>query len=517
MNFLKKLMRKIKNGEVKEILGELLWVWRYMLRYKWQMTWYIGSGLIGMVMGLGSSVVSKYIIDIVTGYDSSSIARAGCLYIGMQVMQLVSNLIAGRISAKISIRVEQEIQADVFDRLMKADWLAMSDYHSGDILSRLNGDVNTISSFVLSFMPNLITQVVQFAGALCIILYYDATLALLALLSAPVTMIVSKFVFARMRGHNKKVREASAQLLSFNEETFQNIQFVKSFGLGGLFGQRLRALQGVYRKEQLDYNLFSLKTNAILSSTGMIVRTLCFGWGIFRLWRGFITYGTMTLFLQMASRLSSSFSSLIGIVPGIVSAATSAGRIMAVTELKCENLDEIDQARALSESARHDGLRLCARDFSFSYADGAPVFSHAGMEIRSGEITALVGPSGEGKTTFLRLLLGLINPQSGVLQVSSGPSQMNISASTRLLFSYVPQGNTIFSGTVASNMRLVRPDATDKEIIQALKEACAYDFIEKLEQGINTPVKERGGGFSEGQAQRLAIARAAVPRADHAA
>lgn len=508
MEYLVKIVRGIRNGKMREYTEEILWIFQFSVRYRWQIIWYIAVGILSTGMGLGSSVVSKYMIDTVTGYHSSQLALAASLYVGMKVAQIVANMLTDYISAGISIRVEQEIRANVFERIMQADWQALAEFHSGDILNRVNSDVSTVSSSVLSLVPDAITRSIQFVGALGIILYYDPPLAVLSLLSAPVTLLVSKTLMRNMRRFNKKLRESSSRMMSFHEESFQNIQFIKSFGLTRQYGEKLKDVQKDYRDCTMEYKRFSIKTTAMMSFVGMAVSTLCFGWGIYRLWTGRITYGTMTLFLQMSSTLAASFSQLVNLVPSAISAATCAGRIMELTELPKENSEEEQQARRLTEAARTEGILLEADHIDFSYDYSQLILRQACLQVKSGEVIALVGPSGEGKTTMLRILLGLVNVQSGEVHACAGNESMALSASTRCLFSYVPQGNTMFSGTVADNLRMVKPDATDEELCTVLKDACAYEFIEKLPDGIYSKIKERGGGFSEGQSQRLAIARA---------
>ena len=217
----------------------------------------------------------------------------------------------------------------------------------------------------------------------------------------------------------------------------------------------------------------------------------------------------MTLFVQLSGQLSSSFKSIVSLVPSAISATTSAGRIMEFFKIKDESELEDDKAKLIQNNTQGKGLSVVLDDVEFSYNENKTVFQHADVVANPGEIVALVGPSGEGKTTMIRLLLGLINTKSGNASIRdiNGVS-CKISSATRRFFAYVPQGNTIFSGTIAENMRMVKQDATDAEIVEALKAACAYDFVNRLPDGINSKVGERGSGFSEGQAQRLSIARA---------
>lgn len=509
MEFIKKVITKIKDGMLQEMYEETKWMYTYAKKYKFQIVFYICLGIMTTLMGLASSVGSKYLIDAVTGQDKGNIALIAVFIIAMGLFSIGVNAVTTMISAKINIKVNNEIQAEVYDKILVADWISMKEFHSGDLLNRLNGDVNTVASSILSWIPSLITRGVQFLGILAIILYYDPTMAVIALGSAPVMVIVSKTLMKKMRDYNKKMREVSSEVMSFNEESFQNIQSVKAFDLVEFFSNRLRNVQQNYKDVYLDYNKFSVYTSSFMSVVGMFVAYACFGWGVYRLWTGHITFGTMTLFVQLSSQLSSSFKSLVSLVPSAISATTSAGRIMEFFKIKNETKLDDEKVRLIQNNTQGKGLSVELEDVNFSYNSTKIVFKNANIVANPGEIVALVGPSGEGKTTMVRLLLGLINAKSGsaVIKDINGIS-CKISSATRRFFAYVPQGNTIFSGTIADNMRMVKPDASDDEIIDALKTACAYDFVKKLPQGINSKVGERGGGFSEGQAQRISIARA---------
>lgn len=509
MEFIKKVIRKIKEGMLQEMYEETKWMYTYAKKYKFQIVFYIFLGVLTTVMGLASSVGSKYLIDAVTGQDSGNIALIALFIVAMGLFSIGINAITTMISARINIKVNNEIQAEVFDKILVADWISMKEFHSGDLLNRLNGDVNTVASSILSWIPSLITRSAQFFGILAIILYYDPTMAVIALGSAPVMLIVSKTLMKKMRDYNKRMRQVSSDVMSFNEESFQNIQSIKAFDLVGLFSKRLRDVQQNYKDVFLDYNKFSVYTSSFMSVVGMFVAYACFGWGVYRLWTGHITFGTMTLFVQLSGQLSSSFKSIVSLVPSAISATTSAGRIMEFFKIKDESELEDDKAKLIQNNTQGKGLSVVLDDVEFSYNKNKTVFQHADIVANPGEIVALVGPSGEGKTTMIRLLLGLINTKSGNASIRdiNGVS-CKISSATRRFFAYVPQGNTIFSGTIAENMRMVKQDATDAEIVEALKAACAYDFVNKLPDGINSKVGERGSGFSEGQAQRLSIARA---------
>jgi ABC-type bacteriocin/lantibiotic exporter with double-glycine peptidase domain len=428
----------------------------------------------------------------------------------MVVLQLSSiglRAVSGRIGARVSLRVTNEIQSYVYDRLLQARWEDFSDYRSGDIINRLNGDASTAAGTIIGFFPNLITALCQFLGSLGIILYHDPAMALIALLGAPVSVVFSRLLVKRMRTYNEKMRAASSEVMSFHSDSLQNMQTIKSLGLGSLFSHRFKGVQEDYRAVALDYNKFSVLTSSLMSVMGVIVSISTFGWGAYRLWTNAITFGTLTLFLQLANTLSASFSSLVGLVPTLISSTTAAGRLLTVIDLPQEENDT-------GPLANENNIAVELRDVSFSYRQGGPVVTHATLQAQPGEIIALIGPSGEGKTTLLRILLGLVEPCSGTAElVGDTGTVYPINAGTRNRFAYVPQENSIFTGTIAHNLRIVAPEATEEEMVEALKVACAWEFVQQLPEGLNHPLSTGGRGVSEGQAQRLAIARALLRKA----
>lgn len=510
MGFIKKVIKKIKDGTVKEMYHEAKWIYSYIRNYKMVVVFYIVLGIVGTFMGLAGSIASKYLIDAVTGYDSGRIGIIISVILSMGLGGIAINAILSRISTKINVKVGNEIRADIYDKIINTDWESMSSYRSGDLLNRLSGDTSTVAGSVIGWIPSLITKSVQFVSILAVILYYDPTMAVLALISAPVTLLVSKVLMKRMRKFNKDIRIVSSEMMSFNQETFSNLQSIKAFNLVNVFSNKLRDVQRKYTDVNLDYNKFSIYTSSFMSVVGMVVSYSCFGWGVYRLWTGHITYGTMTLFLQLSSSLSGAFSALIGLVPSAIAATTAAGRIMEIVELPRENMKDEDLVDRIAVTCDDSGLAVEIDNLNFKYADSEKVvLEDANIVANPGEIVALVGPSGEGKTTTMRILLGLLNINEGRSIIKATDNlECDISASTRKLMAYVPQEKTMFSGTIAENMRMVKANASDEEIVEALTAACAYEFVSKLPEGINSKVGERGNGFSEGQNQRLSIARA---------
>lgn len=503
MEFFQRVKRKIDDGFLQEFVGELRWLWQYIRRYRATVAIHILLGVLGILMSLGSSVASKHLIDAVTGYQSGAIGLAASLMVGMQLGNIAMRSISSRVGAVINIRVQNEMQAEVYRRILATDWESVERFRSGDLLNRLNTDAGAVASGVTTLIPSLISSSVQFIGAFGIIAYYDPTMAAIALLGVPVSVLASRVLIRRMRAYNREMKGIYSDLMSFHEDSFQNITSIKAFGISGLFDRKMDGLLHTYRGSYLQYNQFSVKTTALMSLMGLAVSAGCFGWGVYRLWAGAISYGSMTMFLQLASSLGAAFSTLIGLAPTAISISTSAGRVMAVVELPAEDAAPADGF------LREGAFSLDLTGVCFAYRGGDTVLWDVNMAARPGDLIALTGPSGEGKTTLLRILLGLVRPSQGeaALTGESG-RRYPVSAATRGAFGYVPQGNSIFAGTIADNLRLTRPDATDAELETVLRAACAYDFVKELPGGLQYVVGGRGKGLSEGQAQRIAVARA---------
>ena len=500
------LISRWKDGTFQEIIDDWKWIFTYSARYKFAIVFYVFLGIFSTTMGLVSSVASKYLIDIITGYQTSKLAILIIVMVGSSVVSLALDSVLSRITTRLSIYINNDIQADIFDKIVDADWLSLSRYSNGDVLNRFNSDISTVSGNAINWLPSIIIAVYRFVATFLVILHYDWVMALIALGSAPFLLLISRFLIKKQREYSKKVKEMSSQLMSFEVETFYNFDTIKSFGIAPYYSKKLRWWQGKFKDVSLDYNMFSIKSNILMSVIGMAVQFAAFGYCLFRLWTHSITYGTMTLFLQQRSNLSSAFSSLVSIIPSFLNSSVSAHRIRELVELPREvHIPEISELDQYAEK----GFSVQMRDLRFAYVEGTDVITQSEFVAKPGEIVALVGPSGEGKTTMIRLILGLVCPQEGqaVIRACDG-REVTMNAETRHLFAYVPQGNTILSGTIAENMRTVKEDASDEEIIQALKLSCAWDFVQKMPGGINAKVGERGRGLSEGQAQRVAIARA---------
>lgn len=508
-----------KPGEYATLFRSMTKEWKWLLcyisKYRLQIFLYIVIGILSTLMGLGASVASKYLIDSVVTHNNDTIVKSACMAIGFALTQILISSATSRVAIVVGTKVSNEIRSNVYEHIVFSRWEDINRYHSGDLLNRIEGDVSAISSSIVSFIPGIFTRLTQFIGCLAVVLYYDPIMALFAFMSTPFLALTSRISAKMMRKYNKESREMNGKILSFYSESIQNLQTLKAFDITKRYVNQLKDYLFAYRKLRLDHGKFSLVMTMGLSVIGLIVSYSCYGWGVWRLWQGAITYGTMTLFLQISGQLTSSFSALVSLMPTAISIATAAGRIMEITDLPVEGHVDDPEAEKMTDSAHKNGISLVCDKLTYTYPDGdTPVVRDISFFVNPGETIALIGPSGEGKTTILRLILGLVEPDNGKMTMKTCDSEeIKVSESTRRFCSYVPQGNAVFSGCIADNLRIVRPEATDEELVTALKTADAWSFVEKLPEGINTQISEKGTNFSEGQIQRISIARALLREA----
>lgn len=517
---LKHYINQIRKGRLKTLTSQIAWIYQYARQHVWYIVLFTLLGMSGTVVMLFSSLVSKDLVDIITGQNTGEILKTFGMMIAVTLISSVITQTSAYLSNKINIKIDNHIKSQIFDDILITDWESLTRYHSGDLLVRWSGDVSAISSGILNIIPNFVIYMFRFIAALAMVLYYDASFATFVLICIPISIYTSRASLKKMQKNNMSSMAIGTKMSSFNQETFANIQTVKAFDMIPLYSRRLRILQKQYTDIRLKYQRTTIMNTFILTLISMVVTYASYGWGIYKVWNGDITYGTMTMFLTLSGTLNASVDNLISFVPSTITLTNSAKRLMGIVALPKEDHSKTKEVREFFEKHKDSGVGLSIRNVAYSYANGTEVFENASFDAHPHEVIALVGPSGEGKTTMLRLLLSIIRPKAGSAYICAGKdaventsSHMDLTASTRQLFAYVPQGNTMFSGTIADNMRNVKEDATDAEIIEALQMACAWEFVAKLPEGINSQIKEHGGGFSEGQAQRLSIARAILKRA----
>lgn len=505
---------RIKEGRIQEIFSELKWVYGYGRKHVFAILMYTLLGMTGSLAFLWNSLVSRDLVDMITGHRAGDLLKTFLLMIGIQLFNTLLTQVSSLVSTKLSLKVESEIKTDLYERIIKSDWETLSTFRAGDISSRWSGGAAIISAGLLNTVPNFLIGIVRFGMAFWAVAKNDWTFVLFALGSIPITILMSRFSMRMLQKGNLRTMEISAEMSSYSYEAFSNIQNIKAFDLIGGYVKKFKALQEEFVKARMSYQKVTILNAIIMTLVSLLVTYSTYGWGIYKVWIGAITYGSMTMFLALSGTLSSTTQTLINVIPTTLSLVNASKRIREITDLPKEDYSQYDEVAEYFGRHKSEGVGLCIRDASFTYMNGTEVFKDVSIDAHPHEAIAIIGPSGEGKTTMLRLILSIINAKEGRGYIcygnntpEDGAEMMDLTASTRQLFSYVPQGNSMMSGTIASNMRIVKEDATDEEIIEALKLACAWKFVEKLPEGINSEIGEKGAGFSEGQAQRLSIAR----------
>ena len=509
MSDIRRIIRRIKEGRLKQLIAELLWMYAYVRKYWLQIGVYVLLGASGSVLALGTSMVSRDLVDAVTGVNSLEIIGVAATYVGVGVAQIFINAVKSRLSLKVRLKVTNEIRADIYEQVLRTNWESLAKYRSGDLLYRVNGDAGMVANMILTFLPNVVTTLISFGGAFVVVMQNDPWMALIALMGAPISFLTSRYSAKRMRDFQRDNQNVASDRTVFDQETFQNLQFIKAFGMLDRVTEKFHRIQQETVDIALKQNKFQQTMTIATSLVGQAVGYACYGFAAFRLWQGQISYGTMTMFVSMAGSLRGSFSSILNLMPQVIRAGISAERIMEITGLPRDSMENQEEAEEIKRRGKEEGVYVHMDSVDFAYEEEKWIYRDADFRAEPGEIVALIGPSGQGKTTTLNLILGLYHPQKGGITIGNpGGMELPASSATRCMFSYIPQGNTMFSGTIADNMRMVKPDATDEEIRSALEAACAWEFVEKLDHGIDTEVRERGTRFSEGQKQRLSIARA---------
>ncbi len=502
------LRQRARDGTLKEVWRDWKWIFSFTRGHWGAVLLYTLCGIASSVIGLVAAVASKNMIDSIVALDMQILLPYAVVMVVSGAAAVGIRALTARFSARLGVTMLNDVQAKVFGSLMDSKWMEIRKFSTGDLLSRFAGDLNTVANCAVSWLPNVIIQSFTALATLAVVLYYDPMMALIAFASTPALLFASRRLMRKQRAYNLKLRQVSSGMQAFQSETFRNVDTLKSFGVEKHTLGKLTQWQGTYRDTTLAYNDFTIRTNLWLTVMGTAVQYLAMAYCLWRLWRGEILFGTMFLFLQQRSQLSSAFSALISQVPTVLSGSVAAERVRELTELEKE-------PHTPEKPRPNGGCRVELHGVQVAYSDDRRVvLSDVELQADAGSVVALVGPSGEGKSTLMRLILGLVQPDKGELYlVDSEGARFDLGADTRRCITYVPQGNTVLSGTIAENLRLVNPKVTEEEMIAALEDACAWEFVKELPGGLYGTIGEGGKGLSEGQAQRIAIARALVRRA----
>nr|WP_253952405.1 ABC transporter ATP-binding protein [Xylanibacter muris] len=479
----------------------LRWLWRAWRGNRRQALLNAVLGLAGVAVSLATVWAMQHAIDIASGASSGSLYFAVGFMAVLILCDFAIHISGVWIKNILGIKAQNRMQRQMLGRLLRSEWRGRERYHSGDVINRLEFDVNTVVVFLTETVPNTVSVAALFAGAFLYLLQMDSFLAVVTVAILPVFIFASRFYISRMRKFSRRVRHSDSHVQSMLQETVQHRMLIKTLECGRLMVSRLDSGQSTLRNHVRRRTKFSVYSNLFLNSGFSIGYLVAFLWSAVRLADGVITFGAMTAFLQLVYRIQSPARDLTRLAPAFVGVFTAAERLMELEEIP----EEEQGAPVMMDSPC--GVRL--ENVTYIYDNGSrKVIDGLSFDFTPGSCTAILGETGAGKTTLIRLLLALVRPVSGDISVYDATGRTaEASPLLRGNFVYVPQGNTLLSGTIRDNLLLAKPDATELEMKEVLVKACA-DFVMSLPDGLDTETSEGGGGLSEGQAQRIAVARA---------
>ena len=471
------------------------------------------------IIGIYNVTVSKSLIDSAISGDSDATIRWLIIMLSITLISMLSSPVTSFMSTHSSTKLTQNIQRKIYQHIQCSDWLEQSKFHSVSLLTRVTSDVSNISSAILGTIPSLVSLTVTLVGSFYTLISWAPSIAFAAVFIGPFLILVGKYFSRKLKDLYKEAQEEDVKYRSFMQESIQNIMIVKTFCMEKINMHRLIDIQNNKYKIAMRNTRLSVMTSMSMSFCSSIAYFTIFTWGVLNIAKGVSTYGTFTGMLQLYSKVQAPFSSLASMIPGLISTIAAAERLMEIEAIPVEKMadeKELDDIGSLEValdsisskvSSTFNKPNIVFDNVSFAYKANNNILNNINLTIDAGETIAFVGPSGEGKTTMIRLILSLINPTEGNVLLSEGNLVKDINRNYRELISYVPQGNTLFSGSIRDNLKYGNPNASDDEIKAALSNACALDFVNELENGLDTMIGEKGVGISEGQAQRIAIAR----------
>lgn len=479
------------------------WLARELRNHRLQVFFNTSIGVAIVLLGLAFVWCCKLVIDIATGETSRfTFTQAACMLIGTVVLRIILSYISRWIRAILGVKAQNDMQRHTFMHLLAAKWSGLEKFHSGDVLNRIEKDVTQIISFLTESVPNFVTAMVQFVGAFLFLFLMDKTLAIAIVVILPVFLIASRFYVNKMRSFTRAIRTSDSAIQAVIQESLQHNIVIKALSRTGLFGDKLFALQKRIQNQIRERTKFSSASAAIMHIGFSGGYVFAFLWGASRLQDNLISYGTLLAFVQLVGQIQSPLRNLTSYIPLLITTLTSAERVI---DLHMVESEDAHNERAEAHLPQNPDIRL--ENVSFKYDSHRQILRNLNFTFPAGSATVIAGETGAGKTTVVRILLSLIEPQEGNAVLIENNRRITISKATRRVFCYVPQGNTLFSGTIYQNLQLGNPDATSQQMTDALHIACA-DFVFSLPDGINTVCGEQGYGLSEGQAQRICIARA---------
>ena len=490
------MSRNENNISIKKLLG---WLWSNSKGVRKQAAANTAIGLLDVVCQLSWVLACKHAIDIATGVKDGSLVTTGFIIAALMLVQIASRAVSKWIHAVTGNKVRNRMRRDVFARLLKCDWMHLQKHHTGDLTNRLEGDVSSITTLMTEVIPAAVVAGTQLLASFVLLFIMSPMLAVAIFIILPVCLALSRAYIKKMRKLNRDVRESDSRIQSVLQESLQHKELIKSLEQNDSTEEQLSKLQNRLQNQVASRAKFSLGAYTLIQLGFAAGYVIAFMWGVDSLQDGAITYGTMAAYLQLVGLIQRPTMDLSRYIPSIVTSLTAAERLYELEDIPIE---QQGNAVMFNETA---GVRF--NDVTFRYEEGKRfILNKFSFDFPPNSSTAIVGETGAGKTTLIRLLIALINPQSGSIEIYNSKERHLSSTLTRRNFVYIPQGNSLVSGTIRDNLLMGNPDATEEQMKKALHIACA-DYVLELPDGLDSPITERGGGLSEGQAQRIAVAR----------
>ena len=478
----------------------LKWLWNAWRGNQLQAILNASIGLLSVGVSLGHVWAMKRAIDVASGTVEGNLYWAVGVMAVLILLDFALNIAGTWVRNILGIKAQNRMQQRMLDRLLRAEWKGRNHHHSADILNRLEFDVNNVVNFLTETIPSTLSVLAMFIGAFLYLFSMDKVLAVIVIGIFPMFLAVSKIYVGQMRHLTRQVRDSDSKVQSVLQETIQHRMLIKTLESDSAMVERLGNTQSELRHRVVRRTKFSVFSNMVVNFGFAFGYLVAFLWAAIRMSAHTLSFGGMTAFLQLVNRIQGPARNLTKLVPAFVSVFTAAERLMELEE------DPLEEQGTPIYIKAPCGIRLQNVGYAYEDGGGDKVIDGLSFDFKPGSCTAILGETGAGKTTLVRMILALVQPQDGKIEIYHGSTHQALSPLHRCNFVYVPQGNTLMSGTIRENLRLGKLDATDEEMLHALHVSCA-DFVNDLPDGLNTLCSEQGGGLSEGQAQRIAIAR----------
>ena len=490
----------MKKGNNRQTLS---WIYKRIKKY---IPCFLIISVLAAVVSLGYvglALLSKWVLEIATGESNGSILTVGIMLLALVVFQVLCSGVESLLKSFSSAKLTVSMREYLFAQITRKKYGEISHYHSGDLINRLTSDVEVLQSGLVSLLPSAVSMLTKIIGCVAAIIVLEPLVAAIVLVLGVLVPAFGRLLSKKYKSLHKEVQQTDGVARSFMQECFENRAVIKTFKTQDYIFKRLSGYFEKNYKIKIKRSFVSVFLHLGLYAFFTIGYYAVLVWGAFQIANPNVTftYGTLMAFLQLISQLRLPLQNISGILPQYYSCLASAERLMEI-----ENIN--NEKAALSENelnkCRKDFKFLQAENISFAY-DGNKVIRNLSFKIPRGSMTAFMGDSGAGKSTIFKLLLNLYETEEGRITFNGDTL---IDSSNRGMFSYVPQGNMIISGTIRENITMLNSNISDETVENAAKIAEIYDYVSKLPDGFNTELSEKGAGLSEGQLQRIAIARA---------